>query len=122
MYNVWRSVNFFPFLIILLACSQVKAVDVGFQLDYILAKHDNVNLELNPAGDEWVSTVIGTIEVIENSSNLIADLNASVSVFKYKNDPSQDTTDLDLTLSALWIVNPSRFEWLGENVYTQTLI
>lgn len=122
MYNVWRSVKFFHFLIIILACSQVKAVDVGFGLDFILAKHDNVNLELIPAGDEWVSTITGTIEVIENSSNLVADLNASVSVLNYKNDPSQDTTDLDLTLSALWIVNPSRFEWLVENVYTQTLI
>ena len=122
MYNVWRSVKFFPFLIILFACSQVKAVDVGFGLDFILAKHDNVNLEEISAGDEWVSTVTGTIEVIENSSNLVADLNASVSVLNYKNDPSQDTTDLDLTLSALWIVNPSRFEWLVENVYTQTLI
>jgi hypothetical protein len=122
MYNVWRNVKFYPFLIIILACSQVKAADVGFGLDFILAKHDNVNLEEISAGDEWVSTVTGTIEVIENSSNLVADLNASVSVLNYKNDPSQDTTDLDLTLSALWIVNPSRFEWLVENVYTQTLI
>jgi len=122
MYNVRRSVKFFPFLIILFACSQVKAVDVGFGLDFILAKHDNVNLDLIPSGDEWVSTITGTVEVIENSSNLIADLNASVSVLNYKNDPSQDTTDLDLTLSALWIVNPSRFEWLVSDVYTQTLI
>jgi len=80
MYNVWRSVKIFHFLIIISACSQVKAVDVGFGLDFILAKHDNVNLEEISAGDEWVSTVIGTIEVIENSSNLVADLNASVSV------------------------------------------
>ena len=124
MYNVWRNVKFFHFLIIISACSQVKAADVSFGLDFILAKHDNVNLEpkSTPVEDEWVSTITGTIEVIENSSNLVADLNASVSVFKYKNDPSQDTTDLDLTLSALWIVNPSRFEWLVENVYTQTLI
>lgn len=122
MYNVWRSVKFFPFLILLLACSQVKAVDVGFQLDLILAKHDNVNLDQFPEGDEWVSTITGTIEVIENSSNLVADLNASVSTLNYKNDPSQNTTDLDLTLNALWIVNPRRFEWLVSDVYTQTLI
>ncbi len=122
MYNVWRSVKFFHFLIIILASSQVKAVDVGFGLDFILAKHDNVNLDLIPTGDEWVSTITGTIEVIENSSNLIAGLNASVSALNYKNDPSQDTTDINLILNALWIVNPSHFEWLVSDVYTQTLI
>ena len=122
MYNVWRSVKFFHFLIIILACSQVKAVDVGFGLDFILAKHDNVNLDLIPAGDEWVSTITGTIEVIENSSNLISNLNASVSVLNYKNDPSQDTTESDLILNTLWIVTPSRFEWLVSDVYTQILL
>ena len=122
MYNVWRSVKFFHFLIIILACSQVKAADVSFGLDFILAKHDNVNLDLISAGDEWVSTITGTIGVIENSSNLIADVNASVSVLNYKNDPSQDTTELDLALNTLWIVNPNRFEWLVSDVYTQTLI
>ena len=122
MYNVWRSVKFFHFLIIILACSQVKAADVSFGLDFILAKHDNVNLDLISAGDEWVNTITGTIGVIENSSNLIADVNASVSVLNYKNDPSQDTTELDLALNTLWIVNPNRFEWLVSDVYTQTLI
>lgn len=122
MYNVWRSVKFFHFLIIILACSQVKAADVSFGLDFILAKHDNVNLDLIPTGDEWVSTITGTIGVIENSSNLIADVNASVSVLNYKNDPSQDTTELNLALNTLWIVNPNRFEWLVSDVYTQTLI
>jgi len=122
MYNVWRSVKFFHFLTIILACSQVKAADVSFGLDFILAKHDNVNLDLISAGDEWVSTITGTIGVIENSPNLIADVNASVSVLNYKNDPSQDTTELDLALNTLWIVNPNRFEWLVSDVYTQTLI
>ena len=122
MYNVWRSVKFFHFLIIILACSQVKAADVSFGLDFILAKHDNVNLDLISAGDEWVNTITGTIGVIENSSNLIADVNASVSVLNYKNDPSQDTTELNLALNTLWIVNPNRFEWLVSDVYTQTLI
>ncbi|MCK5722006.1 MAG: hypothetical protein KAI84_05670, partial [Gammaproteobacteria bacterium] len=100
----------------------MKAADVSFGLDFILAKHDNVNLDLISAGDEWVSTITGTIGVIENSSNLIADVNASVSVLNYKNDPSQDTTELNLALNTLWIVNPNRFEWLVSDVYTQTLI
>ena len=122
MYNVWRSVKFFHFLILILACSQVKAVDMDFQIDVILAKHDNINLDLNPEGDEWLNTITGTINVIENSANLVANLNASVSTLTYKNDPSQNTIDNDLILNALWIVNPRRFEWLVSDVYTQTLI
>ena len=109
MYNVWRSVKFFPFLIILLACSQANAVDVGFQLDFTLAKHDNVDLALNSPGDEWVNTITGTINVIENSANLVANIDATVSIEKYKNDSSQNTTYADLDLHTLWIISPSRF-------------
>ena len=122
MHNVWRCIKFFHFLVVLLVCSQANAVDVGFQLDFTLAKHDNVDLALNSPGDEWVNTITGTINVIENSANLVANIDATVSIEKYKNDSSQNTTYADLNLNTLWIISPSRFEWLVSDVYTQTLI
>lgn len=110
------------FFIFYLAYFQVYAFDLDYQLDLILANHSNLNQISNPAKEEWVNTLTGTINAVENSSKIIANLNANISVINYEDNQQQDTTLKGLNLNALWIINPKHFEWYILDVYTQTVI
>ncbi|MFV1985564.1 MAG: hypothetical protein ACC657_18590, partial [Thiohalomonadales bacterium] len=122
MYKGWHSIKFFHFFILMLTCSQAVAVKIDYQFDLSLARYENILLAPIPAGEEWVNALTGTINVVENSATLVANLNANISKFNYKNNQLQDSTIGNMNLNARWIIEPSRFEWLVQDIFTQTLI
>lgn len=104
-------------------CSTVYAIDVTYGVDLSLARFDNINRQQTPPAEkEWVETVTGRLNLVENSADLTANANLSVSSINYRNDQVQDTTVTNLILNSLWIIQPRHFEWFLSDVFTQTVV
>lgn len=106
----------------MLLSSSVHAVDMTYGMDVSLGRYENINLVSNPVSEEWVQRVRGTFKLVENSSNLIANVDASLSIINYSNNQQQDDVSSNVNALGRWIIKPKQFEWLLSDVYTQTII
>jgi len=120
-YN-WRFVKLFHSLIYILAFSNAMAVNIDYNFEFKLARHENINLILNPVEEEWVETLGATMNIVENSSSFLTNVNANVTAINYRNNQQQDAIFNNLNLNSTWIISPRHFEWVLLDVYTQTIL
>ena len=118
----WCRYKLSNLIILMLLSSSVHAVDMTYGMDVSLGRYENINLVSNPVSEEWVQRVRGTFKLVENSSNLIANVDASLSIINYSNNQQQDDVSSNVNALGRWIIKPKQFEWLLSDVYTQTII
>ena len=106
----------------MLLSSSVHAIDMTYGMDVSLGRYENINRVSNPVREEWVQRVRGVFKLVENSSNLIANVDASLSIINYSNNQQQDDVSSNVNALGRWIIKPKQFEWILSDVYTQTII
>ena len=83
----------------------------------------NINHQnITPAESELAQTLRGTISVIENTANLVANFDTTLEATRYANNQATDITTGRLLGNALWSINPGQLEWFVSDVYTQTAL
>ncbi len=99
----------------------VSATEVNYSVGVTISKYDNLNLVQNPVQEETSESIIGTLSIVENTVNLVANLNASLRTTNYQNNQSDDENLGNLVANALWVISPGRYEWFVSDTFTQTL-
>lgn len=122
MFDIWRIFKLINYLFFFSTCTLVMAVELEYGINLSLAKYDNINHVLNPNKTEWGETTTGVINIVENSADLVLNMNARSSIINYRYEQLEDTTNNSLNLGARWILSPRQFEWAIVDVYTQTVI
>ena len=83
----------------------------------------NINHQnTTPAESELAQTLRGTISVIENTANLVANFDTTLEATRYANNQATDITTGRLLGNALWSIKPGQLEWFVSDVYTQTAL
>lgn len=111
------------FIIVLVAFPfAAHSTEVHYALGFTLTHYENINLEPVPADSEMSEVLRGSVSIVENTANLVANLDAIVETIKYNNEQASDQNQGQLIANALWVISPSRFEWYLSNTFTQTAI
>ena len=82
----------------------------------------NINHQNTPADSEVAQTLRGRISVIENTANLVANIDTTLEATRYSNNQATDVTTGQLLGTALWSIKPGQLEWFVSDVYTQTAL
>ena len=82
----------------------------------------NINHQNTPADSEVAQTLRGRISVIENTANLVANIDTTLEATRYSNNQATDVTTGQLLGNALWSIKPGQLEWFVSDVYTQTAL
>ena len=120
----WQKYNYAHIVVFLVLYSfsiLSFAAKVTYNIDASVTHYDNIDHVLNPPSDELVEAITGRVIVLENSANLVANVNASVSALHYQK-LQQDELTGELYADGLWIIKPKHFEWFTSDVFTQTII
>lgn len=107
---------------LLLYAATAAAADVHYSAATTLMQASNLNHLPTPNENEVSQTVRGTVAIVENSSNLLANLNSTVEAIRYSTNQAADSSTGQLVANALWYVRPGQLEWFVSNIYTQTAI
>lgn len=110
------------FFLSIFVVSTLNAAEVNYSASVEYTQFDNINLISVPEGDEFGQIVRGQISVIENTSNIDAQLNAGLSRSIYKNNLSRDQTLANLSANILWSIRPGFYQWFISENFTQTTI
>lgn len=122
MFNLRRSIKLVFFSFLCLINSVVTAVEINYGLDASMTRIDNINLTLTPSKEEWVTSLTGNLSLVENSSELIANINASLSHKLYDSSTHLNKSIANLSANARWIIKPKQLDWFISDLYTQSLI
>lgn len=122
MYKIWRINKLIALFILQSFSSLVVAVEIEYGLEVSLANYENIDRTVNPSQDEWVESIIGRISAVENTSDMVANISASIETINYRNNQQEDTTVNNLNANGLWIISPRQFEWFLSDIYSQRII
>ena len=82
----------------------------------------NINHQNIATESELAQTLRGRVSVIENTANLVMNVDASLESTHYSNNQLADVTTGQMLGNALWSIRPGQLEWYVSNIYTQTAI
>ena len=117
------SFNQFACIVVVIFSTQsyVVALDIDYGVSASIARHDNINQENTLHEEEWVKSLKVGMAIKEDSTNLAANVNASVESIDYRYDQQEDSNVGNLQAAMLFIIEPSLFEWHLSDVFTQTV-
>lgn len=100
----------------------LNAANVSHFVGLNFTHYKNVNLVNDPADDEVSESIIGGLSIIENTSDLVLNVNARVYSINFKKNQAPDRSTGELLANALWIIKPRQFEWFMSDTFRQTAI
>jgi hypothetical protein len=110
------------YLFLFFIFNNVSATEIDYSLGVIVSKIDNLNLAPGPTQGEISESISATTTIVENTANLMANINASMQAVSYRNNQASDENIGGLVANVLWTISPSRYEWFFADTYAQTLI
>ena len=100
----------------------LNAANVSHFVGLNFTHYKNVNLVNDPAADEVSESIIGGLSIIDNTSDLVLNVNARVNAINFKKNQAPDRSTGELLANALWIIKPRQFEWFVSDTFRQTAI
>jgi len=102
--------------------TNIYAAEVDYSAGVSLAQYDNVNLIPNPTQKETSVTLRGALSVVEDTATYSTNIDARARLINYTNDIAPDQNTGDMVANLLWKIDPGRFEWYLDDVFTQSAI
>jgi len=102
--------------------ASVLAADINYSAGLTLAHYTNINHVPDPAESEFSQSAHGTVSLVENTADLVANLDAGVEFTDYTNDIATDQNLARFVGNGLWYLVPGQLEWFMSDTYTQTSI
>lgn len=100
----------------------VSSANVFYTAGITLAQYENINLLNAPIESEFSESLRGTFSLVENTADLVANINTVAEVVNYSRNQLSDRQTGQLRANALWIIKPQQLEWYISDIFRQTAI
>ncbi|MCW8909299.1 MAG: hypothetical protein OQK76_01645 [Gammaproteobacteria bacterium] len=100
----------------------IFATEFNYNAAIEVASYENINHVANPVTSEYSEEVRAGFSIVENTENILANIDFELAIIDYEYDQADDRVDGFFDSRIEWVVYPSRLTWFLSNTYSQMSI